>query len=182
MANICTTDYRIIGDRAILEKLEEVINSREEVIPNTITSWAGHKLARLGIPHDQSGRCWWSDARIDDNGVLYFFEESAWTRGKAISILQEAYPDLDIYFISEEPGFEIYETNDEHCTFFKERYVLDDDEHGCMYYETLQELVEEVVNLYPEITNINSIDEINDYFNENEICSSVHEFDFVSEL
>lgn len=178
MANICITNYWVKGEKETLQKIADAINDKNAVVEKTIPCWAGNTLAKLGIPHDGAGRCWWYDARIE-NGVLCFFEEGAWVRGDAIKILSNNLPDIDVVFLSEELGCGIYETNDTMHEFVEDTTYLDDEENGCIYASSVEDLLNIVSELYPDSKGCKDIDMLNDYFNENAINSTAHEVEYV---
>lgn len=180
MANICDTYYRIKGDRATLQKIADAINSDDAVVENTIPCWAGNTLAALNLPHDNAGRCWWYEANIDYDGVLSFWEEGAWTRGNAISVLNDKLPEIEITFKSEEFGCGIYETNDIQGDYFADKFVIDSDELGILYYSTFDDLVSYVSEHYPDVKGCKDIDELNDYFNEKGMNSTVYRINHIN--
>lgn len=179
MANICITDYRVLGDQDVLRRIKDAINSESSYLVGTIRNWAGNTLAQLDISPDDAGRAWWNDARIVD-GVLYFWEEGAWSRSNAIKLLQNAYPELDIVFKTEEFGCGIFETNDHEGRFFTEKYMLYEEDIDDTYFDSFKELVDYLNEHYPELSSCDDVESINDYFDDNDICSQVHEIEYVS--
>lgn len=178
MANICITNYSIKGERELLQKIADAINCDKAVVENTIPCWSGNTLAALNISEDGAGRCWWYDAQIDDNGILSFYEEGAWSRGEAISILAKELSEIDVYFFSEELGSGIFETNDEFGEFYEDKFLLDDAEE-CIYAPSFDTLTQIVSELYPGAKGYKDVEELNQYFYENDINSTAYEAEYV---
>lgn len=191
MANWCSTSYSVCSDnKQILQRICDAINGcasmSEPLIPGSSPNWVGNIFKKLNI-NASTERTFWSDARIED-GVLKFHESSAWSRGCAVISLQnhfirESDDDdsiLIIYFVSEELGQGIYETNDESGEFYPERYYLVG-EGGDEYYNTFEELKEDVQSLLDTDTDFKDVAEINDALDkaEEEVgCQHVYEISF----
>ena len=170
MANMCSTSYAICSENkallhAICDAINECASMKEPLIPKSDTNWVGNIFQKLGL-----GKCnertFWSDAKIED-GVLKFYENSAWNRGGAIIRLQNHFDNgedeesqLSIYFVSEELGNGIYETNDEEGVYFKERYCLYGN-NGDEYYNTFEELKADVQEMFETDTDFKDVAEIN---------------------
>lgn len=152
MANICFTHYVLeCEDKSKLQRIHDAItycNSPEYPKPKdgSHPSWTSNILAELLMEH-QPDRSWWVESDLVD-GILHIYEESAWTRGVAINQLlgqmndpEDEENNIEVYFYTEEPGCEIYESNDDyHCHFYDE-YVLDTSEDK-FYYDSFQSLLE----------------------------------------
>lgn len=171
MANWCSTSYSVCSDnkemlQTICDAINECAAMTEPLTPNSSPNWTGNIFKKLGIKGGNE-RTSWSDARMED-GVLKFFESSAWNRGCAIVQLQEHFENLDdeetwisVYFVSEELGQEIYETNDESGEFYPERYCWYGDD-GDEYFNTFEELKEHVQGFLEVDTDFKDVDEINE--------------------
>ena len=168
MANWCSTSYVVCSEnKGLLQTICDAINKcnqmDEPLIPKSSSNWAGNIFRELGFK-GKADRTFWSDARIED-GVLKFFESSAWSRGYAIVSLQEhCVTDkgnvLDIYFASEESGCEIYETNDTEGLYFPERYCIYGYD-GLEYYNTFEEVLEDVHEIFGANIHFDDIKEMN---------------------
>ena len=190
MPNWCSTSYAICsGDKQLLQRICDAINECSSMVTPLISkscpNWTGNIFKKLELKGGQE-RTFWSDAKMED-GVLKFIENSAWSRGMAILSLQECYIseddiDFDVYFMSEEPGNGIWETNDEEGLFFPERYLLSGDD-GCEYYNTFDELVKEIQELLVVDTKFKNVAEINvalDEAGDKIGCQQVHEIEIVN--
>lgn len=178
MANICITDYRILGEQDVLKCIMDAINRETSFLGYANANWAGNTLAQLGISPDEAGRAWWNDAQIID-GVLYFWEEGAWSRGNAINLLQKHFPELEIIFKSEELGCEIYETNDVEKRFFTEEFLFVAEDMEECEFENSKEVLDYIHEQYSETKGIEDIDEINDVFRENDIEAWLYQIEYV---
>jgi fibro-slime domain-containing protein len=98
--------------------------------------------------------------------------------------LKHKFPDIKVYWIVEECGFEIYCTNDKEGKYFPERFWVDtciDGSYNSEYFETKEQVYEWLnkltlgrVKCEEDVTNFNA-DYENDGADENFIY--VHEFD-----
>lgn len=158
MPNWCSTDYIIESDnKELLQRICNAINEcaamKKPLVKNSATDWAGNTFKMLGITTHKADRCFWSAAEIKD-GNLHFHEEGAWCRGASIVILEDHFEneegesELGIYFISEELGSGIFETNDTEGEYFKEKYIIttDDDTIYCNSFCELREAVQELLD------------------------------------
>lgn len=199
MANWCTTHFVVeCNDKQKLQRICDAIvkcnEMAEPLIEDSSKSWTGNIFKELGLKFE-SDRCFWYEAYID-LGVLRIFEESAWSRGSSMRQLVEQmndpeYPDNDliVYFKSEEPGCEIYETNDTDGVHYSERYIFDTSEDGEEYYCTFEGLCDDVNSFLEEendFKDLNDVVERMDKYNkENEDddrWAYVHEFDSEASL
>ncbi len=57
----------------------------------------------------------WSDLRLSEDGdVLYFNTETAWGRASEVEdLIREKFPSIGIYYLEEELGMGIFQTNDD---------------------------------------------------------------------
>lgn len=191
MPNWCSTTYIIESDnKELLQKICNAINEcakmNEGLVQKSASNWCGNTFKMLGINPNLGDRTFWSSAEIK-NGNLEFFEESAWSRGDAITILNEHYTnedgehELNITFISEELGSGIYETNDENGIYFDEKYIFvtDDDLN---YYKTFEELKDAVQEYLGMGTDFKSVEEMRKVLDSSEmdedLCASIYELEY----
>lgn len=102
--------------------------------------------------------------------------------------IESYFKTIKILFVTEEPGCEVYQTNDKDGVFFKSKYILD---YGkdVEYFETIDKAVEFIENLIGvkiEDKTVNSIQEkLDEYVEENEDKEnqyfSFHEFEEVDD-
>ena len=80
-----------------------------------------------------------SDEPTLENGVLRFYAEERWGLQDFEELLINKFPDITVYWVVEEPGMEIYCTNDREGKYFPERYWVDtaqDDIYDSEYFIT----------------------------------------------
>ncbi|MGI6545475.1 MAG: hypothetical protein ACOX2M_03420 [Fastidiosipilaceae bacterium] len=145
MANWCSTHYVITGDKNELEDFHRVLTELEDNpsrVDNAFGSlWLGNLLDYYGfdwneIPCRGSIR-YFSDEIQDDH--IELFAETAWNPMHEVftSIFIVHYESLFFYYYAEEPGLEIYDTNDTEGIYFSDRYVVSlyvEDENGNEYF------------------------------------------------
>lgn len=75
--------------------------------------------------------------------VLSIYTETAWSEMEEVRhFIEQVYPNLKIFYYEEEPGLEIYQTNDRHGHFFSSRYIFDDQEgEGMEYFDKSETLL-----------------------------------------
>ena len=122
MANICTTNYVIEGEKNELDALYE-----------TMKKLQGQDLAQLvkalgKNPDEVMCRGEWSDLERQDDTLRMTFE-TAWTPCYEVTdLLKATYPSLRIYYKAVEPGCEVYLKNDAEGKYFPET-----EEDGCPF-------------------------------------------------
>lgn len=155
MPNWCNTQYVIVSDdKNELNKLYKTMKDLQELpeplVPNGFgKTWLGCLVTKLGAKVDGDDgiycRGYWSELKWDEKGNLRFQTETAWRRMRDIDqLLRENY-NVDIYFIEEECGNEVFVTNDASGTYFPNKYVIDIEDEEMDYYtekEALKRLTE----------------------------------------
>jgi hypothetical protein len=122
MANICTTNYVIEGEKNELDALYE-----------TMKKLQGQDLAQLvkalgKNPDEVMCRGEWSDLERQDDTLRMTFE-TAWTPCYEVTdLLKVAYPSIRIYYKAVEPGCEVYLKNDAEGKYYPETQ-----EDGCPF-------------------------------------------------
>ena len=186
MANTCTTEYVIVGEKEFISKLYDTIGCDDY-------KWCGDVLVELGLitaeelnkdnAYDLRGE-WMSShiLPIRDIAVLYLNENSKWTRSDGYSLMCEKInsqidssdenPIYEMYYYSEEPGCGIYETNDEEGEYFPERWqawYTDDSLWDSKRFEKQSDAIDWInKNLGTEYSDIQTLQE-NDNCGINEI-------------
>lgn len=152
MPNWCSSAYVIEGNAKEIKSLYELMqcleNREKPSVENGFgTTWLGCLVDALGEDwHTVHCRGSWSCLEMDGK-VLKFFTETAWSPcNETFDLVMKKFPSLHYYFQAEEPGMEIYETNDEDGTYFPDRYFLDactpDEEYFSEYFETEEDAFE----------------------------------------
>ena len=112
MANICTTNYVIEGEKNELDALYETMK-------NLQSQGLGQLVKALGKnPDEVMCRGEWSDLERQDDTLRMTFE-TAWTPCYEVTdLLKAAYPSIRIYYKAVEPGCEVYLKNDAEGNYF----------------------------------------------------------------
>ncbi len=143
MANLCSTIYKCVGDEKELEELYQIIkknyDSREPYLCSVLESM-GFDLKEL----DEKGLRYRGDITYFDydDGILTIDQDTAWCEQEGFRIcIEEKYPDVKVFYCEEEPGFNIYYTNDTKGEYFSEKFVIDSsDDHE--YFDRVDTVVE----------------------------------------
>ena len=106
MANICTTNYVIEGEKNELDALYETMK-------NLQGQALGQLVKALGKdPDEVMCRGEWSDLERQDDTLRMTFE-TAWTPCYEVTdLLKEKFPSIRIYYKAVEPGCEVYLKNE----------------------------------------------------------------------
>lgn len=147
MANWASTDYVIEGPKETLKKIYEAIQ-HPIVKPGSEESWEGNVLNTLGIKWktrqpDGSGyymrgfiqdkECIEFDHEKDD--TLSFYAEEAWGATDFNEALENAFPDIKVYYNVVEEDGEVYATNDKDGKYFPYRWHVEACFDGNYLYE-----------------------------------------------
>lgn len=176
MPNWCTTSYALTGGRkevrSLYRKMKRLQERKTPLVPNGFgLNWLGCLVKSLGAdPEKVYCRGEWSNLTLKD-GLLRFDTVHAWSRPAEVEMLiEKAYPSLKIYFIEEELGMDIFQTNDATGEYFKEQIIIDEEPDGMEYYTEeaallhLSELAEKPVSDWEEAEAF--VNAINDSLDE----------------
>lgn len=159
MPNWCFTYYAAEGPKDQLQKLYDTMTrvasmSPPGLIENSFgSSWLGNLVMALGVDplKQQNFRCRGEYYSVDLNqsGYLTFDTMTAWCEADDTRhLIEQKFPGVHLYYISEEFGCGYWETNDLQGKYFPERYYFSaedyDDAGDGNYYESLEELLEAV--------------------------------------
>ena len=152
MANTCFNQIKITGSQKDLTKIYDAIKKALEDNESSF-SWleASDFLELFGIkkkniPSDLREAI--TDIKEIQDGVLKISSESSWNFKPDIwRALRTVFHDIDIYYLAEEFGCEIFVTNDTTETMFPVKYALDFDfegypEPGVNYFNSEEELLD----------------------------------------
>lgn len=177
MANICTTEYALFGEK---EKVVKLFNDLKEVLDTNETE-QGNPFTFLGSSYRLSNirKSLLSEVKeeLPVNGEISSIEEdinlynntmkairlsteTAWCAcSELMDKIAEKY-DLQLFYYSEEPGFGIFETNDVDGHFFPYRYMINCDKDGSEYYESFDQVADAIENMTG--VRLDNISEAND--------------------
>ena len=187
MANWAFTDYAIEGPKEILEKIHQAL-LYHDVQEGSDKNWEGNVLLALG--------CTWKDRSPDGSGhylrgfihpdsidyngdgLIRFDAEEAWGVTDFDEVLKTKFPEVKIYWSTEESGCEIYETNDKEGKYFHDRVYVDtciDDNYQMEYFQTL----DGAYKWLSEITNgrVKTKEDVDSF---NETADSLANDDFIA--
>ena len=190
MPNWCTTSYKCVGDPKEVRSLYKIIKANDKRktprVPNGFgTLWLGCIINALGYDWEKY-RCrgYIYDYQLED-GVLTIDQETAWCEQEGFrQCIETKFPTIKVYFREEEPGCDVFFTNDTSGEFFPERFLLDNNEEP-LYYDTIEEAADSVSGIvgYKVNATVDDITEaIDKYENEHEdedVYFYFHEFSVV---
>lgn len=137
------TTYVLVGSQADVEKIKSAVEHHESEEGGD-PDWEGYTLKALGITNleKRSIRGFIRDKDYigpigDGDAQLNLYAEEAWSRTEFAELLGEKFPDVDVWWMAEETGMGIYQTNDSEGGFFPERYFVDtciDGEYESEYF------------------------------------------------
>ena len=194
MPNWCDTTYKCVGNPKEVRKLYDVIDAnckrKEPRVKNGFGPlWLGCIIDELGGDWEQircRGTITWYELNEKGN-ILTIYQDTAWCEQEGFrQCIEKVFPSIKVYFREEEPGCDVYYTNDTNRKYFPERYLLDSYDEP-LYFETIGEAAECVSDIvgHPVEATIKAIDEaLDEYMEEHEddeIFYSFHEFKIVTD-
>lgn len=154
MPNWDSIQYTISGEE---NELQEIYDALLKMKESEHPDWVGSALLNLGYQREFLDKCplraFVQEFSLED-GQLVITTEEAWTMTMFPSLLLEKFPNLDLLYIQEEPGCEIYETNDAEGNTYPERAKVDyfiNGRDGVEYFHS----VEEAIKFAQEISGTN---------------------------
>lgn len=132
MANWAISTYQIEGDKNTLKTIHDIyrefMNKTRPFKEGSCESWFGNLFHAINkpIPKDYYMRGFIEEMELSNDGQLLTINaEEAWGATDFRRMLKKCYPQLTIYYIVEEPGCEVYATNDAEGKYFPERIYID---------------------------------------------------------
>lgn len=126
MANIASVAYAIEGPKKDLEEIFVAILNAVNTKDNRYEEYIAAETLKLPIEEGKTRlRGEISNDPTLENGVLRFWAEERWGLQDFEELLRKKFPDITVYWVVEEPGMEIYCTNDKKGKYFRERYWVD---------------------------------------------------------
>lgn len=191
MANWATTSYRIEGSKSDLVRVYGVIDSfmtdRQKPITETASrDWEGNIVKALGATEEQMKnnylRGFIQEYEMQE-GVIRIEAEEAWGATDFRHVLAKLMPELTIYFIVEEPGCEVYVTNDAGSKYFPDQFYLDaciNGNYESDYFATGEKALAYAAKLIgKENVSKAKLESWNQYHEEDEEFVYIHEFEIV---
>lgn len=191
MANWASTSYRIEGSKEYLEKVYNVIDEfmserRKPIEVNASSEWEGNIIRALGATDEQMKNNYlrgFIEEYEMDGDIIRIEAEEAWGTTDFRQVLAQLMPELTIYYIVEEPGCEVYATNDADGKYFPERFYVDayvNGDYQSEYFETEEQAMTYVANLLgkKEVSK-NELENWNECHEEDNNFIYIHEFEIV---
>ena len=98
--------------------------------------------------------------------VLAWNDETAWgPMVEVFELIEKALPGLKTWYMAEEEGMEIYETNDADGIYFPERYILRTD-WDTEYYADIQSLLKDASAMFKQ--KINNLEQLEAFIEDME--------------
>jgi len=180
MPNWCDTTYCCTGKQRDLESLEKVLKDLEKRDDNFDFGIPLYAIVdELGGDSEFMGcRGTVGSYRMDEKG-LWLYQDTAWCEQSDFrEFLEKTYPGMVIYYSEIEPMEDLYYTNDSSGKYISTRYIVDLDEIGWEYFDTIEAAieyismildipVEEIPDNYEELSVW--LEEANEYFSMHKI-------------
>lgn len=191
MANWASTCYRIEGSKEDLEKVYNVIDEfmserRKPVQVDASNEWEGNIIRALGATDEQMKNNYlrgFIEEYEMDGDIIRIEAEEAWGTTDFRYVLAQLMPELTIYYIVEEPGCEVYATNDAEGKYFPERFYVDayvNGDYQSEYFDTEEQAMTYVANLLgKQEVSKNELENWNECHEEDDNFIYIHEFEIV---
>jgi len=197
MPNWNTTDYTLYGNKDNIKRLYTDlkntvdIDRTKESKPFTFLGnsyWLGYIKKSL-LPEVEEelparGEISYIEEEIEnhdnDMASLKLTTETAWVAcSELMDKIAEKY-DLQLFYYSEEPGCEIFETNDLEGQFYSFRYMVDSEKEGIEYYDTFEQVAEAIAKMTGiRLNNISEADDKLSAFNNDDTFLIINEISVV---
>lgn len=191
MANWASTSYRIEGSKEDLEKVYNVIDEfmserRKPVQVDASNEWEGNIIRALGATDEQMKNNYlrgFIEEYEMDGDIIRIEAEEAWGTTDFRYVLAQLMPELTIYYIVEEPGCEVYATNDAEGKYFPERFYVDayvNGDYQSEYFDTEEQAMTYVANLLgKQEVSKNELENWNECHEEDDNFIYIREFEIV---
>ena len=197
MPNWNTTDYTLYGNKDNIKRLYTDlkntvdIDRTKESKPFTFLGnsyWLGYIKKSL-LPEVEEelparGEISYIEEEIEDHdndmASLKLTTETAWVAcSELMDKIAEKY-DLQLFYYSEEPGCEIFETNDLEGQFYSFRYMVDSEKEGIEYYDTFEQVAEAIAKMTGiRLNNTSEADDKLSAFNNDDTFLIINEISVV---
>ena len=147
MANIASVAYAIEGPKETLQKINEAIVVAINSNDKRYEMYQAAKYLKLPITDDTrlGGEISEEPTWDEKTGALKFWSEERWGLQDFAELLEKQFPDIKVYWVVEESGLEVYETNDKEGKYFPERFLADtciDSIYNLEYFKTEEAMYE----------------------------------------
>lgn len=208
MANYVFSNYVIEGKKAELDEFESLLKRLESMEEKDFpvkdiswgSRWLGFLVNELGGDLDQYN-CkgeWFGLERRSDDALALDINSAWWPPEDLMNLIADKWPSFNYYFYREEPGCEMFETNDVDGKYFPRRYRLfgyipiknEEGEMEGVEFEEYPASEDDVINyvstnLQHPIESIEDIDEWNKQLEENtddSLFDGVNPYIYIDEI
>lgn len=186
MANTCSTNYICVGDPKEVGELHNLLKANGN---SSICSM----LESMGVDLDELGkkglRCRGEIIYFDYDGdrILSIDQDTAWCEQEGFRKSIEAkFPSIKVFFREEEPGCDVYYTNDMTGEYYPERFLLDGD-NVYEYFTNAKEVTDYLLDKFGITANGETEEEIQEAIDEyveeqgEDFWMNIHEFKYVED-
>ena len=192
MANQSDVVYKCIGDPKEVRSLYKIINANDKRKTSRVkngfgTLWIGNIIDALGEDWEKL-RCRGEIIGYHiENNLLTIYQSTAWCEQEGFrECIEKKFPSIKVYYREEEPGCDVYYTNDADRNYFPERYLLNNNDEP-LYFNTIEEAAEYVSGIVNQKVEANmtaieqALDEYEEEHEDEDVYFSFHEFQVVDD-
>ena len=192
MANQSDVVYKCIGDPKEVRSLYKIINANDKRKTSRVkngfgTLWIGNIIDALGEDWEKL-RCRGEIIGYHiENNLLTIYQSTAWCEQEGFrECIEKKFPSIKVYYREEEPGCDVYYTNDADRNYFPERYLLNYNDEP-LYFNTIEEAAEYVSGIVNQKVEANmtaiekALDEYEEENKDEDVYFSFHEFQVVDD-
>ena len=192
MANQSDVVYKCIGDPKEVRSLYKIINANDKRKTSRVkngfgTLWIGNIIDALGEDWEKL-RCRGEIIGYHiENNLLTIYQSTAWCEQEGFrECIEKKFPSIKVYYREEEPGCDVYYTNDAERNYFPERYLLNNNDEP-LYFNTIEEAAEYVSGIVNQKVEANmeaiekALDNYEEEHEDDDVYFSFHEFQVVDD-
>ena len=192
MANQSDVVYKCIGDPKEVRSLYKIINANDKRKTSRVkngfgTLWIGNIIDALGEDWEKL-RCRGEIIGYHiENNLLTIYQSTAWCEQEGFrECIEKKFPSIKVYYREEEPGCDVYYTNDAYRNYFPERYLLNNNDES-LYFNTIEEAAKYVSRIVDHNVeaNLTAIEKALDNFEEenedDDVYFSFHQIQVVDD-
>lgn len=192
MANQSDVVYKCIGDPKEVRSLYKIINANDKRKTSRVkngfgTLWIGNIIDALGEDWEKL-RCRGEIIGYHiENNLLTIYQSTAWCEQEGFrECIEKKFPSIKVYYREEEPGCDVYNTNDAYRNYFPERYLLNNNDEP-LYFNTIEEAAEYVSGIVNQKVEANmtaiekALDEYEEENKDEDVYFSFHQIQVVDD-
>jgi hypothetical protein len=192
MANQSDVVYKCIGDPKEVRSLYKIINANDKRKTSRVkngfgTLWIGNIIDALGEDWEKL-RCRGEIIGYHiENNLLTIYQSTAWCEQEGFrECIEKKFSSIKVYYREEEPGCDVYYTNDADRNYFPERYLLNNNDEP-LYFNTIEEAAEYVSGIVNQKVEANmeaiekALDNYEEEHEDDDVYFSFHEFQVVDD-